>query len=47
MRKSWIALALVVCCAIPAFALEVTVPDAMPAIGSGRKEMILPSMTTT
>ena len=28
MRKSWIALALVVCCAIPAFALEVTVPDA-------------------
>ena len=28
MKKSWIALALVVCCAIPAFALEVTVPDA-------------------
>ena len=28
MRKSWIALALVVCCAIPAFAIEVTVPDA-------------------
>ena len=28
MKKSWIALALVVCCAIPAFAIEVTVPDA-------------------
>ena len=28
MRKSWIALVLVFCCAIPAFALEVTVPDA-------------------
>ena len=28
MRKSWIALVLVFCCAVPAFALEVTVPDA-------------------
>ena len=28
MRKSWIALALVFCCAAPAFAMEVTVPDA-------------------
>ena len=28
MRKSWIALVLVFCCALPAFALEVTVPDA-------------------
>ena len=28
MRKSWLALVLVFCCAAPAFALEVTVPDA-------------------
>ncbi|NCD22891.1 MAG: hypothetical protein EOL90_08140 [Spartobacteria bacterium] len=28
MRKSWIALVLVFCCAAPAFALDVTVPDA-------------------
>lgn len=28
MRKSWIALVLVFCCAAPAFAMEVTVPDA-------------------
>ncbi|HRT05588.1 MAG TPA: hypothetical protein P5204_07815 [Kiritimatiellia bacterium] len=28
MRKSWIALALVFCCAAPAFAMDVTVPDA-------------------
>ncbi len=28
MRKSWIALALVVCCSVPALAVEVTLPDA-------------------